>query len=140
MSFESRYPALNIRRTFDADEVLSILKTRGIWDEIGGADGFVPPVDDGFHYLVIEEGGEVAGLFILHEGEHGLKIHANMIPGFRGVTAYNAARNALDYGFEFADKIYAEIPEEFPNVRQFAEQFLKPVADRYELERHEWVL
>ena len=115
----------------------SVLSIPGIAENVGYFDGFEPPLKD-HHYLIVKQGEEVAGLFILHPGYFGLKIHANMIPGFRGVTAYNAAKDALDYGFEFSDVIYAEIPEEFPNVRQFATQFLEPVEDRYELHKSKW--
>ena len=118
-----------LERTDDHELINSILKSDGIWEHIGGkgsTDDFKAPVDGEIHYLLVTEGKEVAGLFILHPGEYGLKIHANMLPDFRGKIAEQAAQDALDYGFRIDDTIYAEIPEEYPNVIGFAERFLEP--------------
>jgi hypothetical protein len=120
---------LSIRRTTDEDLINSILKADGIWEAIGGKgsiDDFDAPVDGEIHYLLVEEGEETAGLFILHPDEYGMKIHANMLPQFRGKIALQAAADALAYGFCLDDTVYAEIPEEYPNVIEFAGRFLEP--------------
>jgi len=133
-----------ITRTLDADDVKRFLSADGIGEYVGWFDGFEPPMTDDYHYLVVMEGAKKAGLWILHPGEHGAKIHANMLPGFRGEIARRAARDVLKYGFEIADSIYAEIPDKYPNVIKFTREFLKPIAsyDRLQLmmlRREQWV-
>jgi hypothetical protein len=120
---------LSIQRTHNADLINSILKADGIWEHIGGKEttaDFEAPIDGEIHYLLVEEEGETAGLFILHPGEYGIQIHANMLPQFRGKIALQAAAEALDYAFTLDDTVYAEIGEEHKNVIRFTEKFLEP--------------
>lgn len=100
----------------------------GIGEFIGWAPDFEPPIDEDHHYLVVVSGNQTAGLWILHPGEHGLKIHANMLKGHRGDVATEAAVKVLDYGFKIADTIYAEVPAACPNVVAFTERFLSSVS------------
>ena len=115
-------------RTTDTDEILRVLRTKGIWENIGGKSDFEPPITEDYHYLMMVEGVKTAGLWILHPDKDGLRIHANMIPGFRGSVADDAAEAAFEYGFSIADTIYAEIPDEHPNVLAFAEKYMTAVS------------
>lgn len=117
-----------IYRTTDPTEINAILSALGIAENIGWTEGFEPPINDDHHYLVVMDGAKKAGLWILHPGEHGAKIHANMLPEHRGGIARKAAREVLDYGFRIASNIYAEIPDKHTNVIRFTREFLKPVS------------
>ena len=127
-----------IERIFDKQQILAVLRHPTIWPHIGGRDDFDPPLDEDHHYLLVN-GGE--GLFILHPGYYGHKIHANMIA--RGDTAIQAAKDALAYAFEFTSAVYAEIPTEFDNVFRFANQFMDHISTKNGthlliLERKKW--
>lgn len=117
-----------IYRTADKGEINSFLSAPGIAENVGWTEGFEPPIDDDHHYLVVMDGAKKAGLWILHPGEHGAKIHANMLPDHRGDVARSAAREVLDYGFKIASSIYAEVPDKYPHVIRFTREFLKPVS------------
>lgn len=107
-------------RTFDTDQINSVLKHPDIWPLIADdedADSFVPPMGDN-HYL-FEEGV----LFILHPLNDDLQIHANVLPDHRD-KAHRAAEEALVYGFNLNDKIVAKIPIEYKNVYGFTKKFM----------------
>ena len=112
-----------IKRTFNIDEINSVLKHPDIWPRISDKsqdiDDYIPPMGDN-HYLY-EEGV----LFILHPDGDNLRIHANVLPDSRG-KAKEAAERALNYGYNVlkAAKIVANIPEQNGNVYGFAKKFM----------------
>lgn len=111
----------NCARTYDTAYIKSVLTHPTIWPNISdGADikpeDYEPPMDEENIYLRVP-----GGLFILHPFEDGLMIHANMVE--RGDVATRGVNAAMDWALAHgAKKLYAEIPNEFPNVRAFAER------------------
>ncbi len=114
-----------IKRTTDIGKINSVLKHDYIWPRVSDTSqskaDYVPPISDDYHYLYDE-----GVLFILHENEKGLNIHANVLPESRD-KAEEAAKEALRYGFEDlgADEIVARIPVSYPTVYGFALKFME---------------
>jgi hypothetical protein len=128
-------------RTFNVDDINSVLKHPDIWPMIADTDpeDFEPPFE-GNHYLFSE-----GVLFILHPNGDDLQIHANVLPDNR-IDAKQAAQQALEYGFGelHANRIIAEIPVKYGNVYGFAKKFMKDLGvingDHFmALRAEEWV-
>lgn len=119
---------MDIRRSYDPAEIKRVLTTPGLWECISwGADAesFDPPILDELIYLVAEVDGEAKGLFFIHpHSPVTAKVHVNMLPDCRGHEASEAGRLFLAWAHNHTDyqKLIAEIPEVFPNVRAFAER------------------
>lgn len=105
-------------RTFDMDQINSVLKHPDIWPNIADdedTESFTPPMGDNC-YLFAE-----GVLFILHPDGNDLEIHANIVPKYRE-HAYEMGQEALNYGFNElnAERIVARIPTQYGSVYGFA--------------------
>lgn len=128
-------------RTFDIDEINSVLKHPDIWSRISDIDldmdSFKPPIEDSIHYL-FEEGI----LFILEPLGDDLQVHVNVTLEHRH-KADRAAREATRYGFEINDRIVARIPIEYASVYGFARKYMNDdgIVDgkhHLSLEKQQW--
>lgn len=113
-----------IRRTFDHDEINTVLKHPAIWpriSELGAApDEFSAPIDNHIYYVVGEHDGAIFALVIyILEGEN-LDTHVQVIPEFRQ-HADVFAEGALIWAEKHIqfEKYIAEIPNEFQGVIDF---------------------
>ena len=119
---------MNVRRSTDAAEIKRLLTTPGLWECISwgaDADTFEPPIMDSLIYLIAEAEGEPVGVFFMHpHSPVTATVHINMLPDCRGKDATKAGRLFLAWAHTQTDyqKLIAEIPEVFPNVRAFAER------------------
>lgn len=107
-----------LQRTQDPDEIMEVLEHPAIWENIGGkkGGGVTLHINDDYHYLHAD-----GALIILHREGDDWEIHVNITPEARG-NAYDMAQEALRYAFEHlgANKVVAEIPEQYENVYQFS--------------------
>ena len=134
---------MKIERTRDMRLVRKILTSPAIWKTIGGNPTVkcVPSNRDGFIYLTSFIEGEPIGVLIVHpKGLHEYIVHMNLLPEYRktyskefGKAAYNWILTNLD-----VKKLIAEIPFEYPNVKDYALS-LGFTIDKY-LPTNEWEL
>jgi hypothetical protein len=117
--------AISIERTIDIDLIKSILTS--LWDVIA-EDGkliedFQVDLENNIFLAVIDDKTTV-GLYILH-AYNGctLEIHANILPEYRKECAIPSGEKVLAWFDEFApekyQKLFAQIPEIYPNVYRF---------------------
>lgn len=115
------------RRTFDAGEILSVLKHPDILKTITEADCQNIDVDlSASAFIVCDVDNELAAVFIFKKmGAVTYEIHAHVLPAQRPHSR-DLARAILKHFFDCfpsAEKLTALIPICFPNVIAFAEAF-----------------
>jgi hypothetical protein len=115
------------RRTFDVDEVLSVLKHPDILKTITEGDCQNIDVDfDAAAFIACDVDNELAAVFIFDRaGAVVFDIHAHVLPAKRPQSK-DIAKAILKYFFETfsqAEKLTALIPICYPNVAAFAEAF-----------------
>lgn len=109
-----------ITLTEDMEVVNSILQNAEIWKDI--ADEGVAPFDiphkpELLYYLV----NKTEGVIIVHTFREGCKIHPNILPDKRGVSAYKAVEEVCQELFALGiPSIYAEIDRQLKHVSLFA--------------------
>lgn len=119
--------AIIARRTFDAGEILSVLKHPDILKTITEADCQNIDVDlESSAFIACDVDNELAAVFIFSKmGAVTYEIHAHALPAKRPHSR-DLARAILKYFFDCfpsAEKLTALIPICFPNVIAFAEAF-----------------
>ena len=115
------------RRTFDTDEVLSVLAHPDILKTITEADCQNIDVDvNATAFIACEVDNELAAVFIFDKtGAVVFDIHAHVLPAKRPHSR-DIAKAILKYFFESfsqAEKLTALIPICYPNVIAFSEAF-----------------
>jgi hypothetical protein len=118
---------MKIFRTYDIALVLSILKTKGLWEHIqedGCGDGFIPNVVEDIHLVVQADGGAVVGCLLLKPiRAFTWEAHINIIPEHREKHALEAAETMFKWAMENIPnlkKIVSFVPEKYKNVVNFA--------------------
>lgn len=115
------------RRTFDTDEILSVLTHPDILKTITEADCQNIDVDvNAAAFIACDIDGELASVFIFNrQGAAVFDIHAHVLPAKRPHSR-DIAKAILKYFFESfsqAEKLTALIPICYPNVIAFSETF-----------------
>ena len=110
---------MRIEEIKNKDDIKQILMTEGIRDEIG-YDGKEFEIPDDFIYLAGYDGNDMFGLCIYHDYRDSSIIHMNIKPGYRGKHSHNFGKACLELG---PKTIYAEIPDDYPNVIGYAKSF-----------------
>lgn len=113
--------------TRNKEEIMYVLSSPGIWENISGDDYIDPSTfnirfDLKTLFILGKIEDEIIGCVILHK-EHEWKVHLNIIPKYRKDYAIEFADLALDWIWEriHPNKIVAEIHPKFQNVIKFAE-------------------
>lgn len=73
------------------------------------------------HIKVMDDNGELAGLFNCHDEEGNLEVHINMLKKYRGEFAIEATNKFKDLVFNKTDytKLVTKVPSKFLNVFKF---------------------
>ncbi len=116
-------------RTYDERLVEEFIRSPDIWATV--AEDGQEPEDfkadvDSECWLAIFAGDDFIGLFNLHATNTvTTAIHAHVLPEFRRKYSVKAGRVALKWVIDNSDyqKIIAEIPVIYPNVKRFAQAF-----------------
>jgi RimJ/RimL family protein N-acetyltransferase len=114
-----------VERCYDVDVVRSILTHPAIYDRIA-EDGTLPREDYipdmiGAAYVVGIVGADPIGVMIYHP-VNGItwECHVQVLPEYRKEHADEFAQKALQWAWDMGvQKIVAQIPELYPNVRDF---------------------
>lgn len=123
-----------IRRTFDPEEIKTIICDEWIYDRVSEdftpeAHEFEPPVRRDHTYLVDEE---LNGLFILHPiNSITQEVHVHVLDREKAMEFGEAVINWAWSNMKF-NKMVAQIPEIYPDVARFAEKngFVKEGVNR----------
>ena len=106
--------------------VKKILTTDGIWEMIGGKglekEDLLP--DKKWLHAIGKVGDEVVGLVMVHDTPSGEKeCHVQVIPKHRKKYSKEFGVNGMSWIWANTDiqKMIAEIPIKYPNVREYAE-------------------
>lgn len=105
------------------EEVFQVMADPAIWDAISDDGDGEPTMDvvaqtSEWLRLAGRVGGKLIGVIMFHKYEDGEMIHVNVLPGFRKGCAPEFVSKALRYS---ASPTYAEIPDNLPNIQEFAE-------------------
>ena len=120
---------MNCERTFNDRLVYSVITMPEIWSTIAedgqNPDDFEPNCDSDC-WLLMTEGSETIGLYNLHpHNSCTLEIHAHVIPEHRNRYSRDTGRAALkwimDHSPDMYQKVIAQVPDIYPNVRKFCE-------------------
>ena len=115
-----------VERCYDVDVVRAILTHHSIYECI--AEDGTPPREDyipemiGVAYVVGIVGAEPIGLMIYHP-VNGVtwECHVQVLPEYRKEFADEFAEKAIQWAWDFSvQKIVAQIPFLYPNVREFS--------------------
>lgn len=113
-----------VKQTHNPDDLKAVLSHPAIWDAITSDDG--PPFEK-YDFAKIDEWLCIAGYqdeepfaaMLYHPHLDGTKLHIHVLPEHRDKSRDFAAK-----ALEFSKlPLYAEIPEMYPNVIRFAEEF-----------------
>ena len=132
-----------ISHTTDMQIVKNLMTSDGIWEHISSEgqdrEGFEPIPS--WQYVLGEVDGDPIGLGVIHKLKNGLnKCHVQVLPEHR---KEHGIKFGLD-GMQFIwanntfNKMVASIPNEFPNVRKFAEMMGFKLIK--ETDHNEWLL
>ena len=121
-------PDVELRFTRNKDEIMGVLKTPGIWENITG-DNYIDPDEFNlkldlktvFVLGVVDE--QVIGCGIAHKEEE-WKVHLNVIPEYRKQYSEQFAKKCIQWVWENIKpkKIIADIHPKYSNVVAFAER------------------
>jgi RimJ/RimL family protein N-acetyltransferase len=107
-------------------EIMSVLKHPVIYDAIS-SDSCPPLEDFSFEFtddeFIVGKTDKVIGLMIFHPNDNRWFCHIQVLPDFRE-HAMEFCKKSIDWFFETHDenRLYAKIPELYPNVSRFAEK------------------
>ena len=111
-----------LKETTDLTEIKTILCDPAIYDTITDdncpkANEFIPPME-GHLYIGGYIGSKIIALMVYHEYLDGSKCHVQVLPEFRKEYAKQFGEQSLI--FNGTRPLYAEIPELYNNVLEFA--------------------
>ena len=111
-----------LKQTTDIDEIKAILCDPAIYDTITddncmNSSEFEPPLE-GYRYIGGYVGDNIIALMVYHEYLDGSKCHVQVLPEFRKEYAKQFGEQSLM--FNGTRPLYAEIPELYNNVLEFA--------------------
>jgi len=124
---------LIVKETTNIDDIKAVLCNPEIYDTISDdndpkLEDFEPPITDEYLYVCGYVNGEVIGLMVYHKYLDGNKCHVNVLPEFRKKHAKDFGEQSLR--FSGTRPLYAEIPDLYQNVLDFAKLNSFEVIDR----------
>ncbi|MVW64521.1 GNAT family N-acetyltransferase [Massilia sp. NEAU-DD11] len=107
---------MKIERTHDMALVVRIMSHPSIFPHIAedGTDRPEPVDHPGFYWMLATDGGEPAGLFLVHaRGAVCYEMHTMILPAFRGALASAAAQALLAWAFTelCCQKVVTSVPD-----------------------------
>jgi len=131
---------MHVTETTNKKDIRKVLCHPDIYDVING-DGspdiaeFEVPINEDIEYIAGYEKDDIIGLMIYHTINDFVECHIQVLPEYRQEYAKEFARIALQVDKYRARDLYAEIPEIYKNVIDFAESFgfvrVKTIKDEY---------
>ena len=123
--------------TKDAARIKRILTDPEIWPLItddsvtATPDDYEPPISDEFMYLMARENGEDIGLAVFEVDLYDLVafVHIQVLPPYRKQFADQFAGQVVAFGLDAFERMYADVPVNFPNVIKFAERHGFVISD-----------
>ena len=114
-----------VKETDNEQEIRTILCNKEIYDAISddyspNAEDFIIPFD-GYQYIGGYVGSEIIALMVYHSFRDGRTCHVQVLPQFRNKYAMRFGQESLL--FRGNDSLYAEIPDLYKNVLDFAHKF-----------------
>jgi len=115
-----------VRETFDIDEIESILKHPEIYetitdDDCGNPCDFDIPINSDYRYIGGYVNGEIIAIMVYHRYRDGNKCHVQVLPEYRDKYALKFGEQSLM--LKGTQPLYAEIPDLYKNVLDFAFRF-----------------
>jgi len=115
--------SVQIKEIDDIDDIKAVLCHEAIYGTISGdgcpsVEDFEPPVNDDYLYVGGYVKGEIAALMVYHKYLDGVECHVQVLPEFRRKYAKEFGEQSLM--FRGNRPLYAEIPELYQNVLEFA--------------------
>tara|TARA_B100000809_G_C14897222_1_gene444891 strand:- start:79 stop:528 length:450 start_codon:yes stop_codon:yes gene_type:complete len=112
-----------LKETVSIDDIKAILCSASIYDTITGdtcprSSDFEPPIDNDHFYVGGYVKGEIIALMVYHKYMDGNKCHVQVLPEYRKEYARKFGEQSLL--FRGTLPLYAEIPELYKNVLDFA--------------------
>jgi len=117
-----------VKETTNTGEIKTVLCSPAIYpcisdDNSPEPDSFEPPISEEYQYIAGYVDSDIIGIMIYHSEEGRTNIHIQVLPEYRKEYAREFGRMALKFGEAKNVIIYAEIPECYPNVLEFAKSF-----------------
>jgi hypothetical protein len=114
-----------VKETENEQEIRTILCNKEIYDTISDdyspqADDFTLPFD-GYRYIGGYVNDEIIAVMVYHAYRDGNKCHVQVLPQFRESHAAQFGEQSLL--FKGTQPLYAEIPDLYGNVLDFAHKF-----------------
>lgn len=112
-----------IKEINNVDDIKSILCHGAIYecitgDECPGVEDFEPPTDQNYMYIGGYVKGDIIAIMVYHAYLDGNECHVQVLPEYRKEYAKKFGQQALM--FRGTAKLYAEIPDLYKNVLNFA--------------------
>ncbi len=112
-----------LKECFNVDDIKEVLCHPEIYDTISSdecpkLEDFEPPMTDEYSYIVGYVKGEPIGVMIYHKYRNGLECHVQVLPKYRKEYAKQFGEQVLN--FRGHSPLYAEIPDLYKNVLEFA--------------------
>jgi len=114
-----------VRETTNEQDIRTVLCNKEIYDTITDdysleADKFIVPLD-GYKYVGGYVNNEIVAVMVYHAYRDGNKCHVQVLPQFRQSHAAQFGEQSLT--FKGTQPLYAEIPDLYSNVLDFAHKF-----------------
>ena len=112
-----------IKECFNIDDIKDVLCHPEIYDTISSdecpkLEDFEPPMTEEYSYIVGYVKGEPIGVMIYHKYRDGNSCHIQVLPQYRKEHAKQFGEQVLN--FRGHSPLYAEIPDLYKNVLEFA--------------------
>lgn len=112
-----------IKECHNIDDIKTVLCHPEIYDTISGdtcpkLEDFEPPMTEEYCYIVGYVKGEPIGVMIYHKYRDGNIAHVQVLPQYRKEYAKQFGEQVLN--FRGHSPLYAEIPDLYKNVLEFA--------------------
>ena len=112
-----------IKQSFNAEDIKDVLCHPAIYDSITDdnckpVEDFEPPITDKYQYVVGYVKGAPIAVMVYHKYKDGNECHVQVLPEYRKQYAKQFGQQSLE--FRGTDPLYAEIPDLYKNVLDFA--------------------
>ena len=120
---------MNVERTFDTELIKGIMSRADMWDTVAedgqDPDDYAPDVN-GECWLLLTVDDKPIGAYCVHQRNAvTLEIHAQVLPEFRKEHSTESGTKVLKWILDNTEcqKVIAQIPAIYPNVKRFTESF-----------------
>ena len=122
-TLQLRAAQLIVKETTNISDIKAVLCHPEIYDTISSdscprVEDFEPPITDEYSYIVGYVKGSPIGVMIYHKYKDGKICHVQVLPKYRKEYAIKFGEQSLE--FRGTLPLYAEIPELYKNVLDFA--------------------